>query len=52
MDKRLICGLVGLGVLVVAAGVVTATVVAKGKKELPVAEEEEEVKELEEAIEE
>lgn len=58
MNKRLICGLVGLGVLVVAAGVVTATVVVrgKGKDALPEAETEaeteEEVKEVEEAVEE
>lgn len=33
VDKKVICGIVSLGVLVVTAGIVTTTIVIKNKKE-------------------
>jgi len=39
MNKKLVWGLAGLGVLVVAAGVVTAALVVKGKEETEEVEE-------------
>lgn len=40
MNKKLVWGLAGLGVLVVAAGVVTAALVVKGKEDAEEVEEE------------
>lgn len=39
MNKKLVWGLAGLGVLVVAAGVVTAALVVKGKEDADEVEE-------------